>query len=64
VHWSIKLLKEMTTPFALLLWAGAVLCFVAYALAPTDPSNMYLGLVLIIINTGTNFMSFYQNMKS
>ena len=54
----------MTSPFALLLWAGAVLCFVAYALAPTDPSNMYLGLVLIIINTGTNFMSFYQNMKS
>jgi sodium/potassium-transporting ATPase subunit alpha len=48
----------------LLLWAGGVLCFVAYALAPADPSNMYLGIVLFAIVLGTGFMSFYQNMKS
>ena len=54
----------MTTPFALLLWAGGVLCFVAYALSPTDPSNMYLGIVLFVINSFTGLMNFYQNMKS
>ena len=64
VHWSIKLIQELTSPFALLLWAGGVLCFVAYALSPTDPSNMYLGIVLFIINSLTGFMSFYQNMQS
>lgn len=54
----------MTSPFALLLWAGGVLCFVAYALSPEDPSNMYLGIVLFVINSLTGFMSFYQNMQS
>jgi sodium/potassium-transporting ATPase subunit alpha len=47
-----------------LLWAGAALCFVAYALSSSDPSNMYLGIVLIIINSLTGLMTFYQNMKS
>ena len=47
-----------------MLWAGGVLCFVAYALAPADPSNMYLGIVLFAINSMTGLMSFYQNMKS
>lgn len=64
VHWSLKLLHELTSPFALLLWAGGVLCFVAYALSPEDPSNMYLGIVLFIINSLTGLMSFYQNMQS
>jgi len=58
------LLKEITSPFALLLWAGAILCFVAYALAPEDPSNLYLGIVLCVINLATGLMTFYQNMKS
>lgn len=60
----MKLFHELTTPFALLLWAGAILCFVAYALSSTDQSNLYLGLVLAIINALTGFMSFYQNMQS
>jgi sodium/potassium-transporting ATPase subunit alpha len=47
-----------------MLWAGGVLCFVAYALSPVDPSNMYLGIVLFAINSMTGLMSFYQNMKS
>jgi sodium/potassium-transporting ATPase subunit alpha len=37
---------------------------VAYALSPTDPSNMYLGIVIVIINMLTGLMSFYQNMQS
>jgi sodium/potassium-transporting ATPase subunit alpha len=56
--------QELTTPFAILLWAGSALCFVAYALSTSDPSNMYLGIVLAVINTLTGLMTFYQNMKS
>ena len=62
--WPLKLLAELTTPFALLLWAGSVLCFVAYGLSPTDQSNLYLGIVLAVINLLTGIMTFYQNMKS
>jgi sodium/potassium-transporting ATPase subunit alpha len=40
------------------------MCFVAYALAPADPSNLYLGIVLFAINSLTGLMSFYQNMQS
>ena len=29
-----------------------------------DPSNLYLGVVLIVIVLCTSFMTFYQNMKS
>ena len=36
----------------------------AYALSPTDPSNLYLGVVLIVIVIATSSMTFYQNMKS
>lgn len=53
----------MFTPFALLLWIGGILCFVAYGLS-NDPSNLYLGIVLIVIVLATSFMTFYQNMKS
>jgi len=38
--WYIKLIHELTTMFAMLLWVGAGLCFLAYGLAPEDPSNV------------------------
>lgn len=47
----------------MLLWAGAILCFVVYALSPSDPSNLYLGLVLIAINLISGFLTFYHKMK-
>jgi sodium/potassium-transporting ATPase subunit alpha len=37
---------------------------VAYAIQPKDPSNLYLGVVLIVIVILTSLMTFYQNMKS
>lgn len=49
----MKLIHEMTQFFSLLLWAGAALCFVAYALDTTDPANLYLGIVLVIVVTLT-----------
>jgi len=62
-HWSILLIKELITPFADLLWAGAILCFVAYGLGH-DPSNLYLGIIIVAIILITGFLTFYQTMKS
>lgn len=47
-----------------MLWAGAIFCLVAYGLSPDDMSNVYLAIVLIVINLGSGLMTFYQNMKS
>ena len=62
-HWAILLIEEFLTPFSILLWAGAILCFVAFGLGK-DPSNLYLGVIIcaIILITGT--LTFYQSMKS
>lgn len=48
----------------MLLWVGAILAFVAYGLTPADPSNLYLGIVLIVVILFVGFMTFYENMKS
>lgn len=34
--WYVRLLKEMTGPFSLLLWAGSILCFIGYFLDMAD----------------------------
>ena len=62
--WWMKLLHEWTAPFALLLWAGSILCFIAYGLDESDPSNLYLGIVLAIVNIITGLVTFFQNAKS
>jgi sodium/potassium-transporting ATPase subunit alpha len=62
-HWSILLIRELITPFALLLWAGSALTFVAYGLGGGS-SNLYLALIIIAIILITGFISFYQTMKS
>lgn len=38
--WYIKLLHELTGMFALLLWIGGLLCFLAFILDQSDPSNV------------------------
>jgi sodium/potassium-transporting ATPase subunit alpha len=43
--WYVKLLHEWGQPFALMLWVGALLCFIAFILDQEDPSNLYLGIV-------------------
>lgn len=62
--WICKLIHELTTPFSCLLWGGAALSILAYILSPADPSNLYLGIVLALVNLFTGLLSFYQNMKS
>lgn len=62
-HWSILLLRELVTPFAILLWIGAILTFVAFAIG-NDASNLYLGFILVIVICITGFITFYQTLKS
>ncbi|GFS76136.1 hypothetical protein NPIL_367141 [Nephila pilipes] len=65
----VKFCKNLFGGFALLLWIGAVLCFIAYSIqastfeeAPDD--NLYLGIVLSVVVIVTGVFSYYQEAKS
>merc|ERR1712198_238876 len=65
----VKFCKNMFSGFAMLLWVGAILCFVAYSIQasafeePPD-DNLYLGIVLTAVVTVTGIFSYYQESKS
>lgn len=46
--------------FAMLLLFGGVLCLVAYGLDRSDPSNLYLGIVLIIVVVLSSSFAYVQ----
>ncbi len=65
----IKFAKNLFGGFALLLWIGAILCFVAYGISaatydevPGD--NLWLGLALTIVVVLTGCFSYFQEAKS
>ena len=65
----IKFCKQLFGGFSLLLWAGSILCFIAYALQAAsfeDPpdDNLYLGIVLAVVVFVTGVFSYYQENKS
>ena len=60
----MRLLKEMTGPFALMLWASSVLCLIAYLINTDDPSNLYLSIVLALVVFITSLFSFSQQAKA
>ncbi|KAK0402876.1 hypothetical protein QR680_016590 [Steinernema hermaphroditum] len=66
----IKFLKTLFGGFALLLWIGALLCFVTYAVEsftsenPVPLDNVFLGSVLAIVVIITGCFQFYQEFKS
>ena len=62
--WYAKLFHELTTFFSLMLWAGSLLCFLAYGIDESDPSNLYLGIVLAFVVLSTGIITFFQNAKS
>lgn len=62
--WYMKLLHELTTFFALMLWVGGILCFIAYGIDSSDKSNLYLGVVLVVVVLVTGIITFFQNAKS
>merc|ERR1712134_54587 len=65
----IKFCKNLFSGFAMLLWFGAILCFIAYSIQasafeePPD-DNLYLGIVLTAVVTVTGVFSYYQESKS
>merc|ERR1711970_355884 len=65
----VKFCKQLFGGFALLLWLGAVLCFLAYGIQastfeePPD-DNLYLGVVLTAVVVVTGVFSYYQESKS
>jgi len=59
----VKFLKELTGFFSLLLWGGAILCFIGYILTPAF-DVLCLGITLCVVNIITGVFSFYQNNKS
>lgn len=76
VHWIVVFLHEQTGFFSLLLWLGSFLCFIAYGMTVyqesnpetrtgyTDPSNLYLGIVLAVVVFVTGCFSFHQTSKA
>ncbi|KAG5671708.1 hypothetical protein PVAND_001888 [Polypedilum vanderplanki] len=65
----VKFCKNLFGGFALLLWIGAILCFIAYSIQastveePAD-DNLYLGIVLSAVVIVTGIFSYYQESKS
>ncbi|XP_073744362.1 sodium/potassium-transporting ATPase subunit alpha-2 isoform X5 [Callorhinus ursinus] len=64
-----KFCKQLFSGFSILLWVGAILCFVAYGIQfhqkeePTK-DNLYLGIVLAAVVIITGCFSYYQEAKS
>ena len=61
----IKFCQNLFGGFALLLWFGAILCFIAYSIQATafeEPpdDNLYLGIVLTVVVVVTGIFSYYQ----
>ncbi|MBN3272866.1 AT1A1 ATPase, partial [Polyodon spathula] len=65
----VKLCKQMFGGFSLLLWTGAILCFLACGIqaaledGPVS-DNLYLGVVLAAVVIITGCFSYYQESKS
>ncbi|XP_003795244.1 sodium/potassium-transporting ATPase subunit alpha-4 [Otolemur garnettii] len=65
----IKFCKQLFGGFSLLLWTGAILCFVAYGVQlhfqkESTKDNVYLGCVLVLVVVITGCFSYYQESKS
>jgi len=65
----VKFCQCLFSGFAMLLWLGAILCYIAYGIQaskyeePPD-DNLYLGVVLTLVVTVTGIFSYYQESKS
>jgi sodium/potassium-transporting ATPase subunit alpha len=62
--WYVLFIEELTGFFSLLLWFGSFLCFFGYILDSSDPSNLYLGIVLAVVTLVTGIFSYFQTSKS
>ncbi|XP_043532739.1 potassium-transporting ATPase alpha chain 2-like isoform X6 [Chiloscyllium plagiosum] len=65
----VKFLKQMIGGFSLLLWVGAILCWLAYVIQTGEGNhaakdNLYLGVVLAGVVILTGCFAYYQEAKS
>jgi len=65
----VKFCQNLFGGFATLLWIGAILCFIAFAIQVTNfeeppEDNLYLGVVLTAVVVITGIFSYYQESKS
>ncbi|KFO75001.1 Sodium/potassium-transporting ATPase subunit alpha-2, partial [Cuculus canorus] len=65
----VKFCRQLFGGFSILLWIGAILCFLAYSIQAAmedEPSNdnLYLGVVLAAVVIVTGCFSYYQEAKS
>ncbi|XP_005888792.2 potassium-transporting ATPase alpha chain 2 [Bos mutus] len=65
----IKFLKQMVGGFSILLWIGAILCWIAYGIQYSNDhasslDNVYLGSVLALVVILTGVFAYYQEAKS
>ncbi|KAG7475634.1 sodium/potassium-transporting ATPase subunit alpha-3 isoform X2 [Solea senegalensis] len=65
----VKFCRQLFGGFSILLWLGAILCFLAYAIQAAtedDPAgdNLYLGIVLTAVVIITGCFSYFQEAKS
>ncbi|KAL3120582.1 hypothetical protein niasHT_007874 [Heterodera trifolii] len=65
----IKFCKNLFGGFALLLWIGAILCYIAYSvdcftMERPSKDNLYLGIVLMSVVIITGCFQYFQERKS
>ncbi|CAB3397184.1 unnamed protein product [Caenorhabditis bovis] len=65
----IKFCKNLFGGFAMLLWVGAILCYIAYTvdyftMEYPSKDNLYLGIVLMTVVIITGCFQYYQESKS
>ncbi|KAM4651189.1 potassium-transporting ATPase alpha chain 2 [Discoglossus pictus] len=65
----VKFCKQMIGGFSLLLWAGAILCWIAYGIQYSQDNsisrdNLYLGIVLAVVVILTGCFAYFQEAKS
>lgn len=68
MHWFVKFLRILIGGFQLMLWVGAVLCYIVYGLSirAGNPDNQTFALawVLVIVVFVTSIFQSYQEGKS
>uniref|UniRef100_A0A8C3HRL6 Sodium/potassium-transporting ATPase subunit alpha n=1 Tax=Chrysemys picta bellii TaxID=8478 RepID=A0A8C3HRL6_CHRPI len=61
----IKFLKQMVGGFSILLWVGALLCWIAFGIQLAQGvASLYLGVVLALVVILTGIFAYYQEAKS
>ncbi|KAM8812073.1 sodium/potassium-transporting ATPase subunit alpha-4-like [Rhynchonycteris naso] len=65
----VRFCKQMFGGFSILLWIGAILCFVAsgiqmYFKSESSKDNQYLGITLVLVVIITGCFSYYQESKT